>query len=323
MGFQTQVNLYPAPGIPGVQASANPVATVDAGTGALVAGSNGLTVANFAWISGTTNLGGGVANNLCPTASPYAPDGLVLNQHEALITTWLGQSSIVIPQGLGCTLAQRGDFWSYSYYGPAVRGQKVFANLFNGAVLTAAAGSAPSVNTGSNAAFTAAIASGLMTVSAVASGVLAVGQLVQGVGVPANTYIQSLGTGTGGTGTYNLTQTTLSLSSASLTSVSPVGNGGASVTAATTSGSATLTVASVAYGVLAVGMSVSGTGIPAGTYISALGTGTGGAGTYTLSQNASATGASVTVSASAWIETPWYALSDGNPGDLIKIGVKN
>lgn len=323
MGFQTQVNLYPSPGIVGTSASANPIATIDAGPGALVAGSNGLVVGNFAWISGTTNLGGGTASNACPTAAPYAPDGFSLNQHEALITTWLGQASTVIPAGLPCTLAGRGDFWAVANSSAAVRGNKVFANLYNGAVLAAAAGTGPSVNIGTNASVTASVTAGVMTVTAVASGTLAIGQLIQGAGIPANVYIQSLGTGTGGTGTYNLTDATVTVASETITATSPAGVGGASVTYDTTSASATLTVSAVAYGVIQVGMPISGAGIPAGTYISALGTGTGGAGTYLLSQNASASETGATGTLSAWIETPFYVLSDGNPGDLIKIGVLN
>jgi len=46
----------------------------------------------------------------------------------------------------------------------------------------------------------------------------------------------------------------------------------------------TLTVSAVDSGIITVGQEVEGTGIPAGTYITALGTGTGGTGTYTLSQ---------------------------------------
>lgn len=58
--------------------------------------------------------------------------------------------------------------------------------------------------TASAAAFTAAIAGTVMTVSAVASGTLEVGQPVSGANVAAGTYIVSRGTGTGGTGTYNV-----------------------------------------------------------------------------------------------------------------------
>jgi hypothetical protein len=54
------------------------------------------------------------------------------------------------------------------------------------------------------AAFTAAIAGTLMTVSAVSSGTLHVGDSVLGNGVADGTIISSLGSGSGGTGTYNL-----------------------------------------------------------------------------------------------------------------------
>lgn len=322
MGFQTQVNSQPAPGLVGAIASSNPIATVDAGAGALVAATGGVVVGNFAWISGTTNLGAGTAqNSFIAGSSPTVPDGFVLNQHEGLITQWLGQNTLTIPQGLPVTLVQRGDFWAIANSQAAVRGNKCFANVFNGATLFAAAGSFPSTNIGTNAAFTASIANtGVMTVSAVASGTLAVGQLVQGAGVPANTYILSLGTGTGGTGTYNLTQTGFVVASESMTSTSAAGLGGASITASTATN--VLTVTAVAYGTLAVGMLIVGTSIPAGTYISSLGTGTGGTGTYNLSTTPGTVG-SETMTASAWIETPFYALSDGNPGDLVKIGVKN
>lgn len=45
----------------------------------------------------------------------------------------------------------------------------------------------------------------------------------------------------------------------------------------------TLTVSAVTNGVLAIGSFISGTGVTAGTYITAYGTGTGGIGTYTVS----------------------------------------
>jgi lysophospholipase L1-like esterase len=81
------------------------------------------------------------------------------------------------------------------------------------------------------------------------------------------------------------------------TTVGQGGIVGAQVTASLTSGSPTMTAADLRGDPLEVGMLVSGTGIPAGATISALGTGTGGIGTYTMSANATATGASVAVSA--------------------------
>jgi hypothetical protein len=68
-------------------------------------------------------------------------------------------------------------------------------------------------------------------------------------------------------------------------------------TANLTINSATMTVTGLTSGRIGIGAEVSGTGIPAETYILSLGTGRGGAGstTYTLSKNATATGTGVTV----------------------------
>jgi hypothetical protein len=74
---------------------------------------------------------------------------------------------------------------------------------------------------------------------------------------------------------------------------------GASYSAVVTGSIATttLTVTAVTSGTLAVGQQISGTGVTAGTTITAFGTGTGGAGTYTVS--ASQTVSSTTISAMA------------------------
>lgn len=73
-------------------------------------------------------------------------------------------------------------------------------------------------------------------------------------------------------------------------------------TAAVVTGSITttvLTVSAVTSGVLAVGQVISGTGITAGTEITALGTGTGGTGTYTVSVSQTATSTTVTAKGKA------------------------
>ena len=61
----------------------------------------------------------------------------------------------------------------------------------------------------------------------------------------------------------------------------------------------TLTVTAVSAGVLAVGQVISGTGVTAGTTITALGTGTGGTGTYTVS-------VSQTVASTTLTNGPYY-----------------
>lgn len=66
------------------------------------------------------------------------------------------------------------------------------------------ASDAATITAGSGAVVTGTIATTVLTVSAVASGTLAVGQIINGVGIPAGTVINSFGTGSGGTGTYNL-----------------------------------------------------------------------------------------------------------------------
>lgn len=56
----------------------------------------------------------------------------------------------------------------------------------------------------------------------------------------------------------------------------------------------TLTVTAVSSGALRVGLALSGTGVTAGTTITALGTGTGGAGTYTVSASQTVSSTSIT-----------------------------
>ena len=56
-----------------------------------------------------------------------------------------------------------------------------------------------------------------------------------------------------------------------------------------------LTITAVSAGSIRVGTQVTGTGIPAGTYIIALGTGTGGVGTYTMNAAATATNTGVAI----------------------------
>ena len=56
----------------------------------------------------------------------------------------------------------------------------------------------------------------------------------------------------------------------------------------------TLTITAATNGVLALGSYISGTGVTAGTYITAYGTGTGGAGTYTVSVSQTVSSTTIT-----------------------------
>lgn len=98
------------------------------------------------------------------------------------------------------------------------------------------------------------------------TGTLATGQMLSATGLAPGLQVIALGTSTGGTGTAFATYQDAVVMTASI---------------ATT----TLTVSAVASGTLAVGQTIDGTGVTAGTYITALGTGTGGAGTYTINNS--------------------------------------
>lgn len=88
---------------------------------------------------------------------------------------------------------------------------------------------------------------------------------------------------------------------------------------ANTATNTTLTVTANSGAPIVVGQPVSGSGIPAGAYISALGTGTGGAGTYTLSAATTATATGVTVTATTAVETPFTVKSAASANELAKI----
>lgn len=130
MGFQKQVYIEPAAAVAGDFASSNPRSTVLAGPGALVADTAGVTVGRFAWADAdgkVTNAGAGV------------PTGFVHREQQAVITIWLGEATMAIPEGLGVTLHNLGDFWAATKT-VATIGQKVFASNTDGTISTGAAG---------------------------------------------------------------------------------------------------------------------------------------------------------------------------------------
>jgi hypothetical protein len=333
MGFQQQVSLYPAPAVWGARASMNPTATVDAGPFNLTAGLLGVAVGKFAWQVLTASTGLAVVNNYSPSV-PVIPDGFVSNEQQALITTWLGQSGMVVQPGYPVTLYNRGDFWAKTVYADAALGNKVFANLFSGDVYPAATGSFVAAEVGSAAVITATTTANSysMNVTAFTSGILAVGQQVTGPGLTNGLYyIESAGTlslpASSGSGTVNLTQAAVTASTGgTFSTIAQTGIGGAVASSVTAAAGNTMTVNTLTNGVLAIGQLVQPiTNVAAGTYI----TNVTGTGPYTLTLANPAGGNSVTgtitaqaCNFSAFIETPWYFNSAGNVGDLVKIGTR-
>jgi hypothetical protein len=96
---------------------------------------------------------------------------------------------------------------------------------------------------------------------------------------------------------------------------------GSTIAAATSTASSiagdVLTIGGTLTGTFVVGQMITGTGIPADTYITALGTGSGGAGTYTI--NTSLTIASEAINGGVSVETPFHVNSNEPAGALIKM----
>lgn len=129
MGFQTEINQYPAPAVEGDFASANPRVSVMPGAEIMVAGTGGAVIGRFAWVDGAdvTNVGAGV------------PSGFIHRDHQALNYALLSESTMTIPEGYGVTVHNNGDFWVRTTTAATV-GQKVFASNLDGTIATDTAG---------------------------------------------------------------------------------------------------------------------------------------------------------------------------------------
>jgi hypothetical protein len=280
--FQTRVNLTPAPAVEGDFASANPRSTVLAGPGGLVSGSAGVTVGKFAWIGPDFRTVDSFAT------APAAPDGFVHREQQALITVFLAEATMLVPEGFPVTLHNTGDFWAKNLGpGALAKGATVYAGFADGGIYSSApvgasaTGAIGSTNTGSlGATFTATAGSPddtQLVVTAV-TGLISVGDKLSGTGISAGTEIVSQISGTpGGAGTYQLNQANAA-AAATVTSFGTV----VKITATT--------------GLISIGDTISGgAGFPVGATIVSQVSGTvGGAGVY----NISAPGTAYTASAS-------------------------
>lgn len=309
-GWQTSVNTVPAPGVEGDFCDSNPRQVLDAGPGGLVADEAGVSVGRFAW----TNYGGIDADNaptLVNTFGSGKPDGFVHREQQALITVYLDDATLLIPEGFPVTLFTRGGFFvKNNGTTQALRGMKAYADLATGKVSFAASGAASSASvTGSIASvsdtFTGSVHGNVLTVTAAPADPIVDGAFVSGTvggsGVVAATQIVTQLSGTiGGVGTYALSIPEQSTGTGTLT----VSYG-------------KLTVTAVSSGTLVTGGTVTGTGVSAGTVLTALGTGTGGTGTYYV--NNAQTAGSETLTVGTNVETDFYAASAGQPGELVKM----
>lgn len=318
-GIQTSVNTLQTPAVAGDWCDSNPRASVDAGPFGLVAGLSGLTVGRFAWLDASLLDSNGTparANNF----GAGVPNGFVHRENQALITGFLADASFIIPAGYQCTLTSAGGVWAVNDgTTEAQYGQKAFAYVATGKVAFAAAGTvfggasatgssiaastfsvtgsiAPSGGGGQNAA-------SILTVTAVGSGTIYPGASISGTGIPtapAPQIVSQLTGAAGGVGTYALNVGEITA---------------ASETISGTYGTLTIGTAT---GTFAVGDLLTGSGVVAGTSITANITGTGGSsGTMVVNNNTVVS--STTITASVAVETSFYARSAGQPGETVKI----
>jgi hypothetical protein len=308
-GFQKTVNLQPAPAVEGNFASSNPRFSALTVPGGYVSGVGGVTVGRFCW------------------ADPYgdqqvlshgsgAPLGFIANELQAMIVSYLAETSMNVQPGYMVTPYNGGDFWvKNAGVAVATIGMKAYASFTDGSITFAPTATPPQQGsvTGSIAAVsaisvTASIAApptgssvgSVMTVTAVGSGTVVIGGTLSGTGVTTGTKVVSQISGTpGGIGTYGV-DTPQTVAATTITEAAGV-----------------LTVTAVGSGSVGVGSLIAGGTTSAGTIITALGTGTGGLGTYIVNNSQVVT--SGTLTATSAIETKWVCLTAGGPGELVKM----
>ena len=193
MPFQTSVNANPAPGLEGGWASGNPrFSLLTPGNGdpalqtyaAWTAGPSGVIVGRFGWANTAT----GVVTSAHPGVSTVR-NGFVHRYHPVVITTWLGETSMLLTAGLEVDIMDSCDVWAKFAAGATV-GQKVFQSYADSSAIAGTAGSAPTA-TGVTVSMNNSV-----NLTAVAGGTLVPGQPVSGAGIPAGAYVVSVGSGT-------------------------------------------------------------------------------------------------------------------------------
>lgn len=246
MGFQTVINDYQAPAVAGDFASMNPFSSVLAGSGALVAPAGGLTVGNFAWV--------GPMGQVSQSFVAGWQIGFLGRNMQALITQFLGESTMVVPQGFMVTLFNEGDFWADFGAGATV-GNNVYADPNTGAPVAGA--TAPALGAGT-ATVGAVVSSGttdgttaVVTITTVTNGFISPGDSVTATGVAAGTTVLNQLTGTPGkAGTYTFSSIPAAESAETMTFTSNK-----------------MRVSALASGEFNNGDLLSGTGISAGTSV--------------------------------------------------------
>jgi hypothetical protein len=156
------------------------------------------------------------------------------------------------------------------------------------------------------AVFTGSISGTTLTVSGTPTGTLAIGQAIRGANVAAGTIITALGTGTGGAGTY-IVDTSQTAASGTISAIidGDIRIAAQGITQASALGSITGTTLTLTSGTFAIGHGITGSGVTAGTVITA----DLGGGAYTV--NKSQTVASATKFRTVASGLPWSGAATG------------
>lgn len=312
MGFPTAVKMDPAPAFPGDFAGIGLRTSVLAGPKGLVAGAAGVTVGRFAWASpepADINGGARVVNNF----GVGEVTGFVHREQQALITTFLAESSNLIPAGFGMALMSNGDFWVLNEgVSIAHPGDVCYAQFGTGKAMfasgVAASASAGTISADQGGTFTGSIDDGVLTVTA---GSPKIGAAISGTGgnaIISGTRIVSQLSGTpGGAGTYAVSIPGQTITSTTITMAYSI-----------------FTVAGTITGQFAIGDVLSGAGggnaVGTGTTIYSWLTGAGALGS-TAVVTAAPVGATTAsqIDGTTNVATKWKARSTGAVGELVKI----
>ena len=168
----------------------------------------------------------------------------------------------------------------------------------------------------SSAKFIGSISGTTLTVVQMKSGSLAASQQLFGDGLNKQTVITALGTGTGGTGTY-----TINISHSINAENMETALTGAQVTGSISG--TTLTVTAVARGILYPGQTIQGTGITAGTIITALGGSAALSNSITTGGTGYAVGDTITVTGGVYSQQASYTVASVTAGVVTGLTVVN
>lgn len=135
--FQKRVESVPAPGVPGDKADLSPHVYTET---TFVAGDAAVTVGNFVWADPDNPdpafpSGPGACKALSTGPAGALPLGLVERNLSFRNSAILDGATLVAPRGAALNIVKRGALFAVSKTA-ATRGQKVFASLADGAVLT-------------------------------------------------------------------------------------------------------------------------------------------------------------------------------------------